>query len=163
METKKRKWQSPVSDVQRFVPQEFCAACQSDGLYYHKAKCCDSSQAGYVFWSTDMVLTSAEGPIEKGNNPYIHGGCGNYHEWSDNSETVAFNAVVIRKDVASKYLDITTNYWGTVLSAKLKSEWEGQSFQGLEGVNFAFCREPQDGHTWWIVNYDPSSIKNAPS
>ncbi len=74
METMKKQWGKPLTDVQEFVPQEFIAACDPDDEYVKYEFWCDAGGGSSynVYYDTDK---DGELSDYEERNQYI----GNFH------------------------------------------------------------------------------------
>lgn len=143
METMKRNWVSPVSGVQRFVPQEYAAACTQSVVII------DTAQPGYT-WSWKMrdvtptgLVVSADDShsclvpaptnityiheifgVEKSGSYYTLPGTssksGNYYTSAEHPTYVLYDADGNGRIDAGDYLQITIE--GTTYSAVLNGD-----------------------------------------
>lgn len=72
METMKRKWGKPVTEVQQFVPQEYCVVCRDEDDHVLYAIACGqgiTAENGFPDWVTVYQSTTDGGvPVFGGDN-----------------------------------------------------------------------------------------------
>ena len=162
METTKRIWKSPVKGIERFMPQNYCAVCQTEGgIYQHTAHCLEVDGA-YIFYDTNL-----DGVISADENKsleHAHGGCNEIHTWSDNKPTVTPNAVIVIARLVSTYCIRENGVY------KLKSDYVNNTENihtsttntANDGPTWAVVIEPQDSQSGtWIVSPNMNSWKNV--
>ena len=125
METMKRKWGKPVTEVQQFVPQEFVAGCSlSPGVH--------------IYYAPSQELDGQDGRTNKGEN-------GTWSAWVrfipdpwENSEPNWVDGI---------YVTVEDWEWFTESGGKYTSQGRDWFY------NTAVHNLPNDDHTNWHTGY----------
>ena len=158
METMKRSWVSPVSGVQRFVPQYCASPCthkEGDTVVW-EAKCRDAQALIFYGFTTDLTAQDWTWDASRG-------GCGRTHQFEmPVGEIIGPNCYLLVNYNSGNIDSSPSEWWTNRRRTTLKPDIvptliaSGELMEGY--YNDHILGEGHGGFTNWLVTEDLASI-----